>query len=191
MADVWLELDRLLDRKLFRVCEENGRGNRQQQAAREGVRLKALMGALRFLWRNTKDKAHHPEVALLKSHLQESPQQTARREANEAEAEEEEEEELPQAPLDDHDGSGQGSSQEEESAAGALADRSDAEAEEATRRSDGEASSHSTLSAPTKILGQTSPSSDVGSDDAAKSEAAVSISEGSDQDCVGNSPVIG
>ena len=42
-------LHALLRRKLFRESAENGRGAKLQQ-----------VGAVRYLWRNTKVKAHHP-----------------------------------------------------------------------------------------------------------------------------------
>ena len=78
IADMFLLMDKyILGGKLFR--ESNG--PKTVQAAAEGLRVKKCMGALRYLWRNSREAAHHPYVAAMKSLLQDSPLQQSRQRA--------------------------------------------------------------------------------------------------------------
>ena len=79
MTDTFLMQNKLCNRKLLRELPENRFGTKVQQAAREGLKVKQCIGALRYLWRNSQVNAHHPAVASMKSELRESPQQAARR----------------------------------------------------------------------------------------------------------------
>lgn len=49
LTDIWLYLDTLFDDKL--LCKEGE--TKQEQAAQEAARCKRLMGALRYLYRNS------------------------------------------------------------------------------------------------------------------------------------------
>lgn len=91
-------LDELLSFKLFR--DQNG--PRHIQAGQEGMRAKRCLGALRYLWRNARDAAHHPDVAAMKRLLQDSPLQTARcHEPEPEDPSESQEEEPPVSSSDD------------------------------------------------------------------------------------------
>ncbi|CAL1137650.1 unnamed protein product [Cladocopium goreaui] len=68
LTDIWLYLDRLLGFKLL-VLKDVPKVN---QAATEAGRCKKLMGALRYLYRNSLT-SHHPRVTELKSLLRPSP----------------------------------------------------------------------------------------------------------------------
>lgn len=117
LTDTFLMLDELLSFKLFR--DQNG--PRHIQAGQEGMRAKRCLGALRYLWRNARDAAHHPDVAAMKRLLEDSPLQSARwREEPEPEDPSESQEEEPPVespddempPLEDCD-MGEGEEQEE------------------------------------------------------------------------------
>ncbi len=71
---MFLHADAILSKKLFRPNLKTGEG-RDSLAAQEATRAKACLGALRYLWRNSKDAAHHPKVAEMKKHLRLSPTQ--------------------------------------------------------------------------------------------------------------------
>lgn len=45
------------------------------RAAEEAVKAKRCVGALRYLWRNSPNRAHHPAVHEMKSYLKDSPVQ--------------------------------------------------------------------------------------------------------------------
>ena len=87
LADTFLMIDEMMHKKLFR--EKNG--PREVQAAAEGLRAKKCLGALRYLWRNARTAAHHPFVAAMKTLLEDSPLQEARRTIQEPEPESPEE----------------------------------------------------------------------------------------------------
>ena len=46
---------------------------RRDRAAEEAVKAKRCIGALRYLWRNSPNRAHHPAVHEMKSYLKDSP----------------------------------------------------------------------------------------------------------------------
>eukprot|EP00435_Cladocopium_sp_Y103_P045297 s2664_g13.t1 len=94
LTDIYLELDRLLDMKVFRPTKEQ---SRLDLAAIEGCKTKKCLGALRTLWRSSGDKGHNDRVTHLKSLLVPSP----RRGRNHEEEQEEQDE---PAPLDDDQG---------------------------------------------------------------------------------------
>ena len=132
LCDVFLYLDTLLDRKLFRVNEQ--RGPRTVQAGQDAQRAKRCIGAVRYLWRNAKTGSHDPAIQEMKDALVDSPRQQP--EALEDEADEE------------AVGSDVGEELEEE-------DReSDPEVSEAEDGAEIPASQHSTLSAMTMIMGE-------------------------------------
>ena len=84
LTDTFLMLHELMGSKLFRV----GNGPFHIQAGLEAMKAKRCMGALRYLWRNARDAAHHPDVAAMKRILEDSPLQTARLRSHEPEPEE-------------------------------------------------------------------------------------------------------
>lgn len=71
-------MDTLLQKKLLRPKVLEGQ-SRADRAAEEAVRAKRCIGSLRYLWRNSPSKAHHPSVMEMKSYLKESPRQRARK----------------------------------------------------------------------------------------------------------------
>ncbi len=93
-------LHEIMGSKLFR----EGNGPLHIQAGLEGMKAKRCMGALRYLWRNARDAAHHPDVAAMKRILEDSPLQTARMRSHEPE---------PEEPQGDDETSGEESSMEE------------------------------------------------------------------------------
>ena len=72
-----MQADAILSKKLFRPNLKTGEG-RETLAAQEATRAKSCLGALRYLWRNSKDAAHHPKVAELKTYVRLSPTQQHR-----------------------------------------------------------------------------------------------------------------
>ena len=72
-----MQADAILSKKLFRPNLKTGEG-RESLAAQEATRAKSCLGALRYLWRNSKDAAHHPKVAELKTYVRLSPTQQHR-----------------------------------------------------------------------------------------------------------------
>jgi len=74
LTDIWLYLNRLLDNKF--LCKPGT--TPLAQAGVEASRCKRLIGALRYLYRNSVS-SHHPRVSELKSMLQPSPVARARR----------------------------------------------------------------------------------------------------------------
>ncbi|CAK9016424.1 unnamed protein product [Durusdinium trenchii] len=83
LTDVFLYLDRLLNKQLF--CKATKDEPREVQAGKEGVKAKKCIGALRTLWRSS-TKSHDPRVAELKQMMTASPTR-ARRPAPDAPAE--------------------------------------------------------------------------------------------------------
>lgn len=75
LTDVFLELDGLLDHRVYIEDPENGRGSRVSQAAGDAQRAKKCCGAIRYLWRNTKKGSHDESIQEIKELLQESPTQ--------------------------------------------------------------------------------------------------------------------
>ena len=98
LTDVYLELDRLLGRKVFRPTKTQ---SRMDLAAIEGCKTKKCLGALRTLWRSSGDKGHNDRITHLKSFLVVSPGR-ARHER------EEEHEEEPVVPVEDDDQGAEG-----------------------------------------------------------------------------------
>ena len=82
LTDVFLYLDRLLNKQLF--CKATKDEPREVQAGKEGVKAKKCIGALRTLWRSS-TKSHDPRVAELKQMMTASPTR-ARRPAPDAPA---------------------------------------------------------------------------------------------------------
>ena len=78
ICDTFLFLDALFHKKLFKP-DITKQQTRTSLAAEEAVKVKRCLGALRYLWRNAKSKAHDPKVQELKSHVCPSPLQDARR----------------------------------------------------------------------------------------------------------------
>ena len=158
LADVFLHLDLLLEKKLLRPNTEKGQ-TRMDRACEEAVRGKRCLGALRYLWRNSRTKAHDPNVQEMKSLLEDSPLQRAR--GGEGDGDE--------GRRDDDDDAGEGDLEELESQGGggdedgeggdhenghveeAKDDGSDVVADESDAESD------SVLRAPTLRLGEESP----------------------------------
>lgn len=112
LCDTFLMLDDMLGNKLFR--KGDGNPPRNVQAASEGLKAKKCLGSLRYLWRNSRDAAHHPHVAAMKTLLQDSPLQRARRSCDDGEDDD-----------DDEDESQGGSDHEHPDGAAAIADGSD------------------------------------------------------------------
>ena len=81
LTDIYLALDRLCGRKVFRPTKTQ---SRIDLAAIEGCKTKKCLGALRTLWRSSGDRGHNDRVTHLKSLLMPSP----RRERNQNEGEE-------------------------------------------------------------------------------------------------------
>lgn len=57
LSDAFLELDRIFEKKLPRPDVMRGQ-TAMDRAAEEGVRMKRLLGALRYLWRSSPSEAH-------------------------------------------------------------------------------------------------------------------------------------
>ena len=70
MTDVWIYLDNLLDRKLFKPTPNQ---SRMSLAGVEGLNMKKLVGALRALWRSSKEYGSDARITDLKSFLRASP----------------------------------------------------------------------------------------------------------------------
>ena len=70
MTDVWIYLDKLLDRKLFKPTPDQ---SRMSLAGVEGLKMKKLVGALRALWRSSKEFGSDERITDLKSFLRASP----------------------------------------------------------------------------------------------------------------------
>ena len=70
ITDCFLYLDLILKKKLFKPSEGE---TRKDLAAKEGVRGKRMIGALRALWRSSPVGGHDARIAELKSYLQASP----------------------------------------------------------------------------------------------------------------------
>ncbi|CAK9017594.1 Uncharacterized protein SCF082_LOCUS18389 [Durusdinium trenchii] len=68
LTDIWLYLDSLFDQKL--LCKPDV--PKQTQAANEASRCKRLIGALRYLYRNSA-QSHNQKVSELKGMLMPSP----------------------------------------------------------------------------------------------------------------------
>ena len=113
MTDVFLRLDRKLNKKLFVPDAAN---DRLALAAKEGCKCKKLLSALRALWRSSHD-SHDDRLSTLKSYLQCSP---TRRAASPAPSSRVDESEAPigdqEAPIGDQEPSdvGEGNGSEEE-----------------------------------------------------------------------------
>ncbi|CAK9085117.1 unnamed protein product, partial [Durusdinium trenchii] len=94
LTDVFVELDRQLDKKMFRPVKGECR---MQLAAQEGCKLKKCLGALRALWRSSRrggtDKVRH-----LKSFLRESPAHHGRRRKRSASSDGDNDNEAPAIP---------------------------------------------------------------------------------------------
>ena len=72
MTDVWLMVDKLLKFKLIKPVKKEGQ-TKMSLAAVEALKTKRLMGALRALWRSSKEQGFNPRVTELKSYLRPSP----------------------------------------------------------------------------------------------------------------------
>ena len=70
LTDIYLELDRLCNRKVFKPTKTQ---SRIDLAAIEGCKTKKCLGALRTLWRSSGDRGHNDRVTHLKSLLVPSP----------------------------------------------------------------------------------------------------------------------
>jgi len=80
-ADSYLYLDLLLNKKLFKPKPaKDGKPplTRADMAAIEGVKAKKLLGALRYLWRSSKEGGHDPRVVELKQYVKSSPKKPPR-----------------------------------------------------------------------------------------------------------------
>lgn len=75
MTDVFLALDGLLGKKLFHPDRKAGE-DRMRVAGREALKCKRLVGALRALWRSSKE-SHDDRVHHLKTFLRASPTRCA------------------------------------------------------------------------------------------------------------------
>lgn len=75
LTDVFLQLDELLDYRVYVEDAENGRGSRVTQACADATRAKRCCGAIRYLWRNSKKGSHDESIQKIKEVLQESPTQ--------------------------------------------------------------------------------------------------------------------
>lgn len=72
MADVFLYVDALLSYKLL-IPEKDSHDTKATLAAREAVKLKAMMGSLRALWRSTPTNGLNNKITELKGYLVASP----------------------------------------------------------------------------------------------------------------------
>ena len=72
MTDVFLMVDKLLDFKLFKPSKQREE-TRVSLAGVEGLKTKKLMGALRALWRSSKQQGSDQKITELKSFLRPSP----------------------------------------------------------------------------------------------------------------------
>ena len=75
---MFLFLDALFRKKLFRP-DVSKQQTRSSLAAEEAVKAKCCLGALRYLWRNARERAHDPKVEELKQYVCPSPNMIARR----------------------------------------------------------------------------------------------------------------
>ena len=75
LTDVFLELDRRLDRKMLKPSSSH---SRMDLAAVEACKCKKLLGSLRNLWRSSGLKGHNDRMTHLKSLLQPSPNRVNR-----------------------------------------------------------------------------------------------------------------
>ena len=75
LTDVFLDLDRRLDRKMLKPSSSQ---SRMDLAAVEACKAKKLLGSLRNLWRSSGLKGHNDRVTHLKSLLQPSPNRVNR-----------------------------------------------------------------------------------------------------------------
>ena len=85
------------------------------RACEEAVRCKRCIGALRYLWRNSKTKAHDPSVMEMKSYLQASPVQLAHSAAAASQADEDRDDADDNGLEDPSDGSDAGDESQSES----------------------------------------------------------------------------
>lgn len=74
ITDVYLYLDAMFRRRLFHP-DRAKHESRSTLAAEEAMRTKKCLQALRYLWRNSQERSHDPQVQALKEHLVASPQQ--------------------------------------------------------------------------------------------------------------------
>lgn len=79
ITDAFMMLDRLLQGKLFVPSPEN---DKLGLAAKEAVKAKRCIGALRALWRSS-EGAHDNRIVELKGLLEKSPPRGRRQNANE------------------------------------------------------------------------------------------------------------
>ncbi|CAK8986681.1 unnamed protein product [Durusdinium trenchii] len=171
LTDIWLYLDSLFDQKL--LCKPDV--PKQTQAANEASRCKRLIGALRYLYRNSA-QSHNQKVSELKGMLMPSPaRRDARLDLRRANANENLGEVLADAPMDlDADADSEGSDEVEEDEPMPL---------DGQRSEGGEAVDDAT----TLVLGageDVAPLSDVDSD----SDEASSDEAASDPDSPPNEP---
>ncbi len=85
LADSYLYLDLLLKKKLFKPkpAKDGKPGlTRSDMAGLEGVKAKKMLGALRYLWRSSKEGGHDPRIVELKQYIKPSPRKPPRQVAH-------------------------------------------------------------------------------------------------------------